>query len=460
MPDKKAALRRCNHEGSLRQRKDGRWEVRLTVPSWKGPPRRCSYYFSRKADAVAMLRGQISAYDNLGPGGSPRLKVSQWLWTWLMEIKKPDIRPSTYNLYESILNKHLAGLGNIRLYKLETCVIQDFYNSLLKSGKSPQQVRRIHKILHQALRCAVKKSVLLTDPSQGIDLPRVPTPERHHFTVDQQMILWSISSCFPHGICIRLALATGMRIGEITALRWKDVDLSSRTLWVRHTKHDAADYPDDPSPPKTPNSYRTIPLIRPLAEELKEWRTAQSPDSETCPVFPNKTGSCLSNQQLRAEYQEMLHQTGLPLLTFHSLRHTFATRALENGMDIKTLSALLGHSSVAFTMDIYVHCSDQHKQKEMQRMNYEIPNDAPECAESKYQTRLRDLSVCPSVMTLEQFRKACHISKRKARKLLMSGEIPCEITDRKTWKYRIRKEDALNYLMAGPLESKPTNSMG
>jgi len=247
----------------------------------------------------------------------------------------------------------------------------------------------------------------------------------------------------PHGICIRLALGTGLRIGEIVALQWGDIDLSERVLKVRRTQGERA---EETLSPKTKNSHRAIPLTQNTAEDLAAWFKKMEPTTLDTPVFPDEDGGYLLARKLRAEYKQLLETLHLPSYSFHTLRHTFATRALEVGMDYKTLSILLGHSSVTFTLDVYAHCSDTHKRREMARMEYEYQEFPEELMLSRYERYRRQVEACPEVMTKEQFRIACHISKRKAKELLDNGVVPCKITGNKTWKYRIRKSDVLSYL--------------
>ena len=439
----KTPLRRAHHEGSVRQRPDGRWEVRFTIPASDGEKaRRKSYYCHTKQEAVQILRGQWDPQWNLGPNGTTLLTVGEWLEIWL-EHKELSLKPSTLRHYKSVIRCHLKPLFRRRIYQLSLTYIEAFYREKLHGGVSPGTLLAFHKILHQALRYAVKEGILLSNPAAGADLPTRPVYTANVFSRSQQLQLIENTEMIPHGICIRLALGTGLRIGEIVALQWGDIDLSERVLKVRRTQGKRA---EETLSPKTKNSHRAIPLTQNTAEDLAAWFKKMEPTTLDTPVFPDEDGGYLLARKLRAEYKQLLETLHLPSYSFHTLRHTFATRALEVGMDYKTLSILLGHSSVTFTLDVYAHCSDTHKRREMARMEYEYQEFPEELMLSRFDRYRRQVEACPEVMTKEQFHIACHISKRKAKELLDNGVVPCEITGNKTWKYRIRKSDVLSYL--------------
>lgn len=152
----KTPLRRAHHEGSVRQRPDGRWEVRFTIPASDGEKaRRKSYYCHTKQEAVQILRGQWDPQWNLGPNGTTLLTVGEWLEIWL-EHKELSLKPSTLRHYKSVIRCHLKPLFRRRIYQLSLTYIEAFYREKLHGGVSPGTLLAFHKILHQALRYAVK----------------------------------------------------------------------------------------------------------------------------------------------------------------------------------------------------------------------------------------------------------------------------------------------------------------
>ena len=194
-----------------------------------------------------------------------------------------------------------------------------------------------------------------------------------------------ISYNFRYGIFIRLTLATGIRLGELLGLRWEDIDVRKNMLHIRRTLNrlPKVDYNGVGNSteiviqePKTKNSVRSIPLVQMIMKDLQQWRNVQFSDARTAGelyndsgfIVTNQTGGYIEPRTFKDYYDEILEASGLGHYTFHALRHTFATRAMEQGMDAKTLSTLLGHYSVAFTLDTYTHVLDSQKHEEMKLM--------------------------------------------------------------------------------------------
>lgn len=190
---------------------------------------------------------------------------------------------------------------------------------------------------------------------------------------------------FRYGVFIRLTLATGIRLGELLGLRWEDIDTRKNMLNIRRTLNRLPKIDYDGignsteiviQEPKTKNSIRSIPLMQVIINELQQWRNVQFSDSRTAGAAYNDSGFIVTNplggyiepRTFKDYYDEIIKASGLGHYTFHALRHTFATRAIEQGMDSKTVSTLLGHHSVAFTLDTYTHVLDSQKHEEMKLM--------------------------------------------------------------------------------------------
>ena len=197
---------------------------------------------------------------------------------------------------------------------------------------------------------------------------------------------------------VRLVLTTGLRMGELLGLMWEDIDLRMNMLHIRRVLN-RLQIPGLPKShtgprtqiviqePKTENSYRTIPLLPAVIQDLLQWRAVQDADrtaagnayTESGMIVTNPAGGYIEPRTFSDQYHQILELAGLRHFTFHALRHTFASRALEQGMDFKTLSVLLGHYSVAFTMDTYAHVLDDHKWEGMKLMEdlYTIDQTPP-----------------------------------------------------------------------------------
>ena len=354
----KTSLRRGHNEGNIRQRADGRWEVRLSagIDYKTGKPRRTSTCCNTRQEAIAILQQQAHEVRTQGWRDPMSVTLGEWYEYWLDTYMKDTVKQSTYASYRSYLNKHFCVLGKILLKKLEPHTLQEFYNyKFREEGLSPKTLRNYHMALHKCLQQAVKERLLVYNPCDAVTLPSGEKPEISVFTNDQQRALVQASYRHRYGVFIRLDLCTGLRMGELLALKWEDIDFSTAQLHVR----------------------RTIPLTRTMVDELTRWKKQQEQDkiragdkyTDDGFIVTNEFGHYFEQKTFKDYYDRLLKDADIGHFTFHALRHTFATRALERGMDYKTLSAILGHYSVAFTMDTYVHSMDEHKRNEMNKMD-------------------------------------------------------------------------------------------
>lgn len=381
--------KRGHNEGSIRQRKDGRWEVRVTagIDFETGKPKRISYYTDTKAEATKLLHEveyKIHIDEMVDPTS---VTLYQWLSLWLETYMKNSLKQSTYTSYAGYINNHFApAIGNIKLKELTTKILQDFYNyKLTKQELSPKTISNMHRCLHKALKQAVLEHHINFNPCDAVNLPRTGKPQIEIFTIEEQQRLMYTSYNFRYGIFIRLTLATGIRLGELLGLRWEDVDARTNMLYIRRTLNriEKVDYNGTGNKteiviqePKTQNSVRSIPLMKSIINELMQWRNVQLSDAQIAGAAYQNSGFIVTNQfggyieprTFKDYYDTILEAANLGHFTFHALRHTFATRALEKGMDSKTLSTILGHYSVAFTLDTYTHILDSQKHEEMKCM--------------------------------------------------------------------------------------------
>ena len=286
----KKALRRGHNEGNIRQRTDGRWEVRLSagIDYKTGKPKRTSTCCNTRQEAIAILQQQAHEVRTQGWRDPMSVTLGEWYEYWLDTYMKDTVRQSTYASYRSYLNKHFCVLGKILLKKLEPHTLQEFYNyKFREEGLSPKTLRNYHMALHKCLLQAVKERLLVYNPCDAVTLPSGEKPEVVVFTNDQQRALVQASYRHRYGVFIRLDLCTGLRMGELLALKWEDIDFSTAQLHVRRTinrlaKYEAHDGENKTEivfgTPKTKNSRRTIPLTRTMADELTRWKQQQAQD--------------------------------------------------------------------------------------------------------------------------------------------------------------------------------------
>ena len=288
----KKALRRGHNEGNIRQRTDGRWEVRLSagIDYKTGKPRRTSTCCNTRQEAIAILQQQAHEVRTQGWRDPMSVTLGEWYEYWLDTYMKDTVKQSTYASYRSYLNKHFCVLGKILLKKLEPHTLQEFYNyKFREEGLSPKTLRNYHMALHKCLQQAVKERLLVYNPCDAVTLPSGEKPEIVVFTNDQQRALVQASYRHRYGVFIRLDLCTGLRMGELLALKWEDIDFSTAQLHVRRTinrlaKYEAHDGENKTEivfgTPKTKNSRRNDSTDPHNGSELTRWKQQQAQDKQ------------------------------------------------------------------------------------------------------------------------------------------------------------------------------------
>jgi integrase len=373
------ARKRANGEGSILKRKDGRYMARVTVNG-----QRLAFYSRSREEAAAWLAEQLAAKNRgllVAPG---KMTFGQWLETWLQEYSQPRVRPTTWEDYRIIVEKHLKpSLGEILLKDLRPEHLQKLYNEKLASGLSPRRVRLIHIVAHSALKQAVKSRLLAVNPAEATSLPQNSKKEIRVLTPEEQERLMAVLGQDDLGTAILLDLWAGLRRGELLGLKWEDVDFKAGTLHIRRSLVRA------PSPkqegrktqlcflqPKTEKSKRVIPIPPTVLSALKAHKRRQAErrlqagelweDNDL--VFCGPTGRPLDPSYFTYCFHELLKKAGIPRINFHALRHTFATRLLELGESPKLLQEMLGHSQISTTFDVYAHVLPELKQAAAQKM--------------------------------------------------------------------------------------------
>ena len=339
----KKPMHRGHNEGNIRQRTDGRWEVRLSagIDYKTGKPKRTSTCCNTKQEAIAILQEQAHDIRVNGWRDPMSVTLGEWYEYWLVTYMKDKVKQSTYMSYRGYGNKHFCVLYKIRLKKLEGRILQEFYNyKYREEGLSAKTLRNYHMALHKCLQQAVKERLIVTNPCDAVTLPSGEKPEIAALTNEQQRALVQISYRHRYGVFVRLDLSTGLRMGELLALRWEDIDLVGAQLTVKRTINRLARYEQDEGKhsteivfdtPKTQNARRTIPLTRSVIEDLKRWRSIQLADQnaagaayqDTGFVVTNELGMYFEQRTFKDYYNRMLQDAGIGHFTFHALRHPY-----------------------------------------------------------------------------------------------------------------------------------------
>ena len=317
-----------------------------------------------QAEVKEKLRKAIEDGRKLDYTKEGKYTVGQWLDEWFEAYAKVKVRPSSHQTYKGYIEHHIKSyIGDIPIEKLNSLTLQKLYKKLLTEGRvpriesekqpkglSPKTVRNINQVISSAMDMAVRHKLILSNPTDGCELPRVERKEMH--TIQAEQLGTFLQEAKESGVyeLYYLDLATGLRRGELLGLKWEDVDL---THGVIHVKQQVARINGEVKevPLKTKNSYRNISISQDAVNMLREMEK-----HKTCEyVFPSPNGGPISPDSVRHMLHRVLKRAGLPTVRFHDLRHTFATLALQNGVDIKTVSGMLGHFSAGFTLDTYAH---------------------------------------------------------------------------------------------------------
>lgn len=297
------------------------------------------------------------------------MKYKEWLNEWILLYVKPTVKEKTYQNYLSNVRIHIAPvLGEYEIEELSVAVLQNFVMELHRKGNSrtggelaASTVGLVISILQKSLRFAVAIGIVHIQHSDHIQRPKVDSKQVDCFSLAEQRIIEGDILERPRGrkIGVLLCLYTGLRIGELMALKWQDIDFQNSMISVNSTCRDG--YVNGRlvkliDTPKTRSSNRLIPLpvqLLPYLKILKE-------ESVGIYVITGKRGE-VSVRSYQKMFASMLNRLNIEHKGFHSLRHTFATRALECGMDIKTLSEILGHKNPNITLNRYAHSMMEHK---------------------------------------------------------------------------------------------------
>jgi integrase len=355
--------KRGNGEGSITRRKNGSWCAQYTVYTAEGRKRKTLYGKTRQ-EVAAKLAKALSDREGGLVFDAENQTVSEYLERWLSDSVKGSVRPKTFDSYEWLVRKHIApALGRVKLKTLTSAHIQGFYRSKLEAGLSPRTVQYLHVVLHRALKQALRWGLVPRNVSEAVDPPKVRREEIRPLSSDQARRLLEAASGDRFEALYALAIHCGLRQGELLGLRWEDVDLEAGTLHVRRTLNLAKDGPKFTAP-KTAKSRRQIRLTAGAVAALRRHHDRQFEESTRLTglwqdyglVFATTIGTPINPRNLTSRsFKPLLKRAGLPDIRFHDLRHTCATLLLKRSVHPKLVQELLGHATIAVTLDTYSH---------------------------------------------------------------------------------------------------------
>ncbi len=352
---------------NIRKRKDGRWEGRYKSGfKSDGSVKYRSVYAPTYADCKRKLIQAQSCKDDKTSTRCPDQRFSDVLLSWL-STNRVRIKGATEVKYTRLIETHIIpALGGFRIDAVDSKMINSFLDCKLQSGGlkshaalSPSYVRTMAIIIESTINYAVMEG-LRSPLRTPINKPSISKKEVSVLDNQAEVTLTKAMLCdsSPVAIGVLLALQGGLRIGEVCALKWQDVDFETGLIHVRHTvsrvpcQHEEQRTTLVIDTPKTMASARDVPMPSSLKSILQK-----AHDSRCSEYVVSNTHTFVGTRTFDYQYRRLLCRHGIRIVNFHTLRHTYATRCAEAGMDAKTLSRLLGHSSANISLNIYVHPS-------------------------------------------------------------------------------------------------------
>ena len=369
------AKRRASGEGNIRKRSDGRWEGRYVAGhDASGKPIRKNVLGKTQAEVKEKLKAALELSQRLDISKAEEYTVEKWVNVWFETYSKPNIREKTQEYYQRFIRLHIIPhIGHIKLNKLTSRDIQKMYNEVREHGRTRKEqketnpglstsyVRGMHTMLHNCLDRAVKEKLIPYNPSDDCVLPKLKKQEMK--ILKQEDMAAYLAEADRRGVLpmMFMVLCTGLRRGEIAALRWDDLDIEKKTLSISKQAVAVKGGGVKATEPKTDTSIRKISVSQQVIDML----TAEHEKHPDNPImFPSPVnGGMWYPDAINRLHQRILKSAGLEHIRLHDLRHTFATVALQNGVDVKTVSSMLGHSDAGFTLRTYTHVTTKMQEQ-------------------------------------------------------------------------------------------------
>ncbi|MCX7748216.1 MAG: site-specific integrase [Clostridia bacterium] len=332
-----------------------------------GKPNRKTVYGKTKAEVAEKIRilavqfGAGACYD------PSTMTIKEWIEFWIDNFKKLNLKPKTLEVYKQVIACHIIpNIGHVTLKTLTAMHLQRLINEKFQNGMASASVRKMHNIISSSLDQALKNDMIPKNPAKAVKLPTLSQKAIKYLTESEQKRFFEAAckdDLFPLFV---LAAHTGLRLGELLALNWGDIDFKNGTISVTKNAITVEDFDNETDKrnvtkiqdsPKTRSSIRKVPLSDTATQVLKTHRQ----NSNNILVFSTKSGTILNQSNVRRSLHRLLEKAGINKCGFHTLRHTFATRLFEKGISAKIVSEFLGHSKVGHTLDIYTHCTESVK---------------------------------------------------------------------------------------------------
>jgi len=389
---KRKATRNAQGAGSIRQRKDGKWEARYTVGRNPGTGKQIqkSVYGDTEKDVRKKLTQATAAIDEGVYFEPSKLTLSAWLDIWLAEYMG-DKKFLTVKHYKAQCNTHIKpALGAVKLSTLKSPMIQKFYNTLKngaggKKPLSPKSIKNVHGILHKSLSQAIEIGYLKTNPTNGVILPRITKKEIQPLTDTQVSAFIKAVEGDDYATLFKVILLTGLRKSEALGLTWDNVNFETGVITVEKQLQSRPMADGGPTleslknekPRRLTPALFVMQLLKAHEVEQKKMRLqagsvwqgwSNERERSTALVFTNELGRYIRHETMSKRYKKIVAGLGIPDACVHDLRHTYAVISLQSGDNPKTVQEALGHHTAAFTLDVYGHVSETMRKDSADRM--------------------------------------------------------------------------------------------
>lgn len=384
------AQRREKGTGGITQRKDGTWQGRFDAGTKADGGRAVKYVYAKsEAECKRKLRELIKEIHKTDYVEVQKGSVKDYMQNWLDNVKRNELKPKSFDRLEQTLTLYVYPyIGHLQLQALKSDDVQKMINDMRDAGYSHSTIKKSYEAVNACFKHGMVQKTVVSNPASAVTAPSkklYPKKKIHYYTDAEAKLLIAQSQqrykngkrIYPLGSMVPLIINTGLRMGELLALRWEsDIDFGNRTLTVHNniayvkdrdadakTKHKLI---EQDSVKTEAGQDRSIPLNQEAYDALLDIRQVTGENEY---VMTTKNGTIVSPRNVDRIFRRICTAAGLPeekVYGLHALRHTFATLLLLNGVDIKTVSELLGHSDVSITYNTYIHVIKEQKRKALE----------------------------------------------------------------------------------------------
>lgn len=356
-------------EGSISQRKDGTWTGRIYLGRDSNGKQKVKAVYGKTEkevkNRIKEIKTQLIKYDNITLS---KVTLSELLTDWLQNIKKYELKASSYDRVEYTINHNISPyIGYLQISSIKPNDIQRYINNLTDIGYSYSTIKKAYNAINASLRFAVERDYIIKNPCASVHLPKQKQRPKYDIEFFTDTEVYSITESatsrfktgnyrYKHGYAIILLLNTGMRVGELLALKWKNVDFVNKQIFITETRSQVIDRTNNNQKyvmvdrsTKTQSSCRYIPINSKSLEALMYFKSLGYSNPY---VMANSDTGLITYRNLFRVLENILDSNGINHGSLHTLRHTFATRLFKKGVDIKVISELLGHSDISITIPV------------------------------------------------------------------------------------------------------------